>query len=171
MAEGNATNPPPPGPLSKIGLGIIGATVVIDQTAKLIAERTLPEERQIDLLPILSLYRVHNSGIAFSLLSNFGDLGLIAMTLAVTVFVLIVWQRSSEGGRLAAVAYALIIGGAVGNLIDRIAYGHVVDFLFLHIGERAFFVFNLADAALTLGPILLILVFMWPSPKPQDRAG
>ena len=68
------------------------------------------------------------------------------------------------GGRrpLGAVGYALILGGAIGNLIDRIVHGYVVDFLLLHIGDWTLFVFNLADAALTLGPALLLVVYLWP---------
>jgi signal peptidase II len=152
----------PDGPLSPLGIGVVAATLAVDQATKLIAERTLPYEQPIDLLPILSLYRVHNTGIAFSLLSGFGGVGLIALTLAVTAVVLAIWQRTADG-RVAAIGYALIIGGALGNLADRFLYGHVVDFLFLHLGERPLFVFNLADTALTLGPALLILVYLLPA--------
>jgi signal peptidase II len=158
----------PDGPLSPLGIGIIAATVAVDQATKLVAERTLAYEQPIDLLPILSLYRVHNTGIAFSLLSGFGGIGLIALTLAVTALVLAIWQKTADGGRLAAAGYALIIGGALGNLADRFLYGHVVDFLFLHLGERPLFVFNLADAALTLGPALLILVYLTPAGRSPD---
>jgi len=159
----------PDRPLSLLGLGVIAATVIVDQGTKLLAERHLAYGEQIDLLPILSLLRVHNPGIAFSLLEGFGDWGLIALTLAVTAIVLTLWQRSSEGGRAAAIGYALIIGGALGNLIDRFAYGHVVDFLYLHLGARPLFVFNLADTALTIGPILLILVLLRPSKTEEDQ--
>ena len=109
----------PDRPLSPIGIGVILATVAIDQIAKLIAERSLDYGQPIDLLPILSLYRVHNPGIAFSLLSSFGALGLVAVTAVVAAFVLSMWQRTEDGGRLAAIGYAMIIGGALGNLVDR----------------------------------------------------
>jgi signal peptidase II len=159
----------PDRPLSLVGLSVIGLTIAIDQAAKTIAERTLPFEVPIDLLPILSLYRVYNTGIAFSLLSGFGDLALILLTLAITVALLIFWQRSEDGGRWAAIGYALIIGGALGNLIDRIAYGHVIDFLYLHLGERSLFVFNLADVALTIGPILLVAIYLFSSERSEKR--
>ena len=152
----------PDRPLSPLGLGVIGGVFILDQATKAWAERSLDYGQQIDLLPILSLYRVHNSGIAFSLLNDFAGAGLIALVLAVIVFVLVIWQKSSEGGRLAAIAYALIIGGALGNLVDRFAYGHVVDFLFLHLGDWPLFVFNIADAALTVGPALMVLVLLLP---------
>ena len=72
----------PDGPLSPLGIGVVAATVAVDQATKLIAERSLDYEQAIDLLPILSLYRVHNTGIAFSLLSGFGGIGLIGLTIA-----------------------------------------------------------------------------------------
>lgn len=162
MPETEIRSDKPDSPLSWLGLGIVTLILVLDQASKAWAERSLTYGEQIDLLPILSLYRVHNSGIAFSLLADFGSLALIVMIVAVTTIVLVMWWRTADGGRLAAIGYALIVGGAIGNLIDRLAYGHVVDFLFLHLGPRPLFVFNLADAALTLGPALLILVFLLP---------
>jgi len=153
---------PPDRPLSMLGISIVGATILIDQATKIWAEKSLEYGQQIDLIPILSLYRVHNTGIAFSMLTDFGGAGLIALILAVIVIVLVIWQKSSDGGRPAAIGYALILGGALGNLIDRLAYGHVVDFLYLHLGERPLFVFNIADAALTIGPVLMIVIFLLP---------
>ena len=82
---------------------------------------------------------------------------------------LVFWSTAKEGGRWATVGYALIIGGALGNLVDRILHGHVVDFLLLHFGDRTLFVFNLADAALTLGPAMLIVVYLWPPPLGSSR--
>lgn len=152
----------PAGPLSFFGLAIIVATVVLDQIAKLVAVAELPMGSAIDLLPILTLYRVENTGIAFSFLSGSG-MPLIVMTLVIVVIVVGFWVRSAEGGRLAATGFALIVGGAIGNLIDRVRLGSVVDFLLLHFGERTLFVFNIADAALTLGPALLIVTFLFPA--------
>jgi len=152
----------PDGPLSLLGLLVIAATVAVDQLSKLWAAAALPEGQVFDLLPILSLYRVHNPGIAFSFLAGLGGLPLIGVTLAITVVVLIFWSTAKEGGRWATVGYALIVGGALGNLVDRSLHGYVVDFLLLHIGDRTLFVFNLADTALTLGPAILILVYLWP---------
>lgn len=159
----------PDRPLSALGLGIVGGVLILDQATKAWAERSLEYGQQVDLLPILSLYRVHNTGIAFSLLDNFAGAGLIALTLAIIVFVLVIWQRSSEGGRPAAIAYALIVGGALGNLVDRFAYGHVVDFLFLHLGDWPLFVFNIADAALTVGPIFMVLILLLPAGRCSKR--
>ena len=154
----------PPGPWSALGLSVIAATVAVDQATKALAETTLPIGERIDVLPILDLYRVHNPGIAFSFLAEFGGVGLVFLPLAITVVVLGLWLRSTEGGRTVTVGFALIIGGAVGNLIDRFRYGHVIDFLLLHLGTWTLFVFNLADTALTLGPAILLVVYLWPRP-------
>lgn len=151
----------PPGPLSWLGIAVVLATVVVDQASKQWAEASLPTGEAIDLLPILTLYRVHNPGIAFSFLAGLGGLPLIAITLGVMAVVLMFWRTAHDGGRWATIGYALIIGGALGNLIDRIVHGHVVDFLLLHVGDRTLFVFNLADAALTLGPAILIVVYLF----------
>jgi signal peptidase II len=158
----------PPGPLSAFGLGIAGAVIVVDQIAKLIVEARLPEGWAIDVLPILTLLRVRNTGIAFSLFAGSG-FGLIVLPLAVTVIVLAFWAYNREGGRPAAAGFALILGGAIGNLIDRLRLGYVTDFLLLHFGSWTLFVFNLADAALTLGPALLLLVYLWPAKPDAQR--
>jgi signal peptidase II len=116
----------------------------------------------VELLPILTLYRVENTGIAFSFLSG-GGLPLMALTLVIAAVVVGFWVRANDGGKIAAAGFALIVGGAVGNLIDRVRLGSVVDFLLLHFGERTLFVFNLADAALTIGPALLIVTYLFPA--------
>jgi signal peptidase II len=151
----------PKGPLSAYGLAITIAVVIVDQLTKAIAEAWLPIGEAIDVLPILTLYRVYNTGIAFSMFADSG-LALIALTLGIGVIVVIFWARSHDGGIVASTGFALILGGAIGNLIDRLRFGYVIDFLLLHLGERTLFVFNLADAALTLGPILLVAVHIWP---------
>jgi signal peptidase II len=151
----------PEGPFTFFGLAIIIAAVAIDQIAKLVAVAQLPLGSAIELLPILTLYRVENTGIAFSFLSGSG-LPLVIGTAVIALIVAGFWVRSADGGRIAAAGYALIVGGAIGNLIDRVRLGHVVDFLLLHFGERTLFVFNLADAALTIGPVLLIVTYMFP---------
>jgi signal peptidase II len=152
----------PAGPLSGLSLATVALVIVVDQAAKLWAEAALPVGDAIDLLPILALLRVGNTGIAFSLFAG-GGLPLLLVTLVVTAAVIVFWVTTRDGGRLAALGFALILGGAFGNLIDRARLGYVIDFLWLHLGERTLFVFNLADAALTVGPALLLLTFLWPT--------
>jgi signal peptidase II len=151
----------PPGPISPLGLVVAVAVVVVDQLAKLWAVSALVPGEPVDVLPILTLYRVENTGIAFSILAGSGWM-LTIFTIAITIGVIVFWTRSREGSWLAAAGFAAILGGAIGNLIDRLRLGHVVDFLLLHFGDRALFVFNPADAALTVGPILLFIVYLWP---------
>ncbi len=158
----------PDRPLSVLGLGIIAVVLAIDQASKIMAERELPFDVSFPVLPFLAIHRIHNDGIAFSLLAGFGSLGLIVMTLAITAVVIAFWQRAHDGGPLATIGYALIAGGAVGNLIDRIAHGYVVDFFMLHLGDFVLFVFNLADVALTLGPIVLVIAYVWPERAPSS---
>lgn len=163
MAPDGAILRRPAGPLSILGLSVVAATVVIDQATKYAAEASLPIGQPVEILPILDLYRIHNTGIAFSMLSRFGGLPLTLLTVAITIIVIAFWWRSRDGGRLAALGFALIVGGAIGNLIDRLRFGYVVDFLLLHVGDWTLFVFNLADTALTLGPILLLVAYAWPA--------
>lgn len=153
---------PPAGPLSAGGLLVVAAVVAADQAAKGLAEARLVLGETAEILPILALHRTHNTGIAFSLLANSGPWLMVAIMVAVSAIVIAIWVRTHEGGRLAAVGFALILGGAIGNLVDRLRLGYVVDFMLLHVGGWTLFVFNVADAALTLGPALLLLVYLWP---------
>lgn len=165
-----STTPPrpdaPPGPGSFLGIAVIAAVLIIDQISKIVAERTLDLDVMIDILPILALYLTYNPGIAFSFLRGADSAWLLGGVIVVTLIVLVFWVRSREGGKLAAIGFGLIVGGAVGNIIDRIAYGHVIDFLLLHTGDRTLFIFNLADVALTLGPIVLIVAFVFLPRRP-----
>ncbi len=149
----------PAGPLSPLGFLVTIGVVIIDQAAKVWATATLTPGVGIDVLPILTLYRVQNTGIAFSLFAGIGAV-LTLFTIAITIGVVIFWMRSEDGGNVATIGYAAILGGALGNLIDRVRLGHVVDFLLLHFGGRVLFIFNPADAALTCGPVLLIVLYL-----------
>ena len=157
----------PPGPLSRLGLRVIIAVVALDQMTKILADQLLPLGSRINLLPFLSLYRTDNTGIALSFLADSGGM-LVALMIAVMVVIVVMWARSTDGGQVATVGFAMILGGAIGNLIDRLRLGHVIDFLFLHLGTRPLFVFNVADIALTMGPALLLVLFLWPGKKPAD---
>jgi signal peptidase II len=160
----------PPGPLSALGILVTVATLLVDQIAKLVAEAQLPFGETIDVLPILALHRTYNTGIAFSMLDFAGGLPLIVLSLAIIAVVVAFWWKATEGGWIVATGFALILGGALGNLVDRVVHGHVIDFLLLHFGETVLFVFNLADAALTVGPVLLLLVYLRPR-RAAPRAG
>jgi len=145
----------PPDPFSFFGIAIAIIVVGVDQTSKVIVE-VLPQISEgIDVLPFLALYHAHNRGIALSFFSGSG-LAITATTLAATAIIIGLWYRARNGGQFTAAAFALILGGAIGNLMDRLRLGFVTDFLAIHDSERIFFVFNLADVAVTIGLLLLI---------------
>lgn len=145
----------------RVGKGLLAAVfaiaVALDQWVKYLVETRLEVQEKVDLLPFLALYRTFNTGIAFSMLSWFGDKGLIVVTLAVAAFILFLAWRSDPAQIFARLGLTLILGGAIGNLIDRVLYGHVVDYVLFHTPVWSFAVFNLADAFITIGAGLVIL--------------
>ena len=145
--------------------------IALDQWIKVLVEANLPWQQPVDLLPFLALFRTYNTGIAFSMLSSLGDTGLIVIALAVAAFVVWLASRTAPGQVAARIGFALIVGGAIGNLIDRAVYGHVIDYVLFHTPVWSFAVFNLADAFITVGAALVILeeFFGWRSqPRPSD---
>ena len=136
--------------------GLAALAVALDQWIKYLVETRLALHEQVDILPFLALYRTYNTGVAFSMLSSFGDTGLIVISLAVIAFVLYLASRSTGDQFLARIGFALIVGGAIGNLIDRAVYGHVIDYILFHTPVWSFAVFNLADAFITVGAIMVL---------------
>ena len=144
-------------PAYLLALGIF----IADQVSKWIMIGPLDLERvqQIVLLPIFNLTWVQNFGISLGLAQAQNDTQrwlLVALTGAIALGVAY-WIRREEksGDRL---ALALVLGGALGNIVDRVRFGYVVDFLDLHFGEvRPFYVFNVADAAISIGVVILLL--------------
>ena len=148
------------------------AIVLIDQIVKAgvlsYSARTDVDPRP--LTPFLDLTLRWNRGISFSLFardSPAGQIVLVVLTLAVTGL-LALWLFRSRSA-LPAVGLGLIIGGALGNAIDRIAHGAVIDYLDLHAFGRHFFVFNVADAAINIGVGLLILDLLLIPRAPKSR--
>ena len=136
--------------------GLVVGAIALDQWIKHLVETGLVLHEKVDVLPFLALYRTYNTGVAFSMLSSFGDTGLIVVSLAVVAFVLYLATRSTADQWLARIGFALIIGGAIGNLIDRAVYGHVIDYILFHTPVWSFAVFNLADAFITVGAIMVL---------------
>jgi signal peptidase II len=136
------------------------AVVLVDQIVKagVLSHFDSPGVDSSPLGPFLNLTLQMNRGISFSLFarnSAWAQVALLALTLAVVG--LLTWWLFRSRSVLPAVGLGLIIGGAVGNAIDRLAHGAVVDYLDLHVFGRHFFVFNIADAAINVGVALLIL--------------
>ena len=135
--------------------------IVVDQLSKLWIERTMVLGDSFVVLPVLDIVRAHNSGAAFSFLADAGGWQRWAFTLlAVGVSIaLVIWMRklalATQG--LLAFGLTLILGGAIGNVIDRVEHGYVVDFVHAHWGPHYFPAFNVADAAISIGAVLVIL--------------
>ncbi|UNE54246.1 signal peptidase II [Bartonella machadoae] len=132
-------------------------TVAIDQAVKYWVMHNMLLRTEKPLLPFLSLYHVRNSGIAFSFFSSFSHWGLIAITFAVLLFLFWLWKNTEYHKFLTRFGLTLIIGGAIGNLIDRIRFHHVTDYILFHIDDIFYFaIFNLADSFITLGVIAIL---------------
>jgi signal peptidase II len=144
---------------SRIGIATALVTLVLDQITKLytLFVYDLPVREPVRLTPFLDLIVVWNRGISYGLFQQHTEAGrwiLVAVSLAAAL-ALSVWIRRTEG-RLLAACLGLIVGGAVGNAIDRVAYGAVFDFIHFHIGSFSWYVFNVADAAIVAGVLGLI---------------
>ena len=139
-------------------LGLSGLVIVLDQLSKWRILAALRPGRSIEVLPFFNLALVFNPGAAFSFLSDAGGWQrwfFIALALAVSGWLTLL-IRSHAAERLLPLAAALILGGALGNVIDRIRFGAVVDFLDVHAAGWHWPAFNVADSAISLGVALLI---------------
>jgi signal peptidase II len=161
----HAAAPATPGlPLSHSGwrwLPLALLVIVLDQLVKAWVVHHFHLFERVHVLPVLDIILTYNTGAAFSFLADAaGWQRWLFVVLALTVSaVLIGWMRrlraASQG--LLACGLALIVGGALGNLIDRLLHGRVVDFVHAHWGEHYFPAFNVADSAITIGAALLLL--------------
>ena len=144
-----------------IGLSVAFAVFVVDQAAKWVVTYPLqlPHRMTIDVLPFFKLRWLKNTGVSMGLLNAESELGrwlLVALTAAIAAFVTFWMWR--EQRRDDAIALSLVLGGALGNILDRVRLGYVVDYADLHFGDiHPFLVFNVGDAALTIGVLLLLL--------------
>ena len=149
------------------------AIFVVDQVTKwlMIGPLALRERGQIELLPIFNLTWVENRGISLGLFTADSEVGrwlLVAMTAAIAIGV--AWWIRREESRGDQYALALVLGGALGNIVDRVRFGYVVDFADLHFGGfRPFLVFNVADAAISIGVVILLLRAFLAKPKAPEE--
>lgn len=139
-------------------LGLSALIIVLDQISKLFITSHFAYMESQTILSVFDITLLHNAGAAFSFLSDSGGMQRWLFTaIAVIASVSITLLLSKHAKQtLFALALSLILGGALGNLIDRIQYGYVIDFLLFHWNEHYFPAFNLADSAITGGAILLI---------------
>ena len=168
--------------LPKVGLGVAAALFLLDQWVKWLVTVPLGIAALGDvrtLLPIFDLRFVPNVGISLGLFAANSDMGrwlLVLMTGAIAIGVLVwLWREPAKGDQA---ALGLVLGGALGNILDRVRLGFVVDYADLHFPTpwdpewRPFLVFNLADAAITVGVLILLaralLTRDKPAPKPEN---
>lgn len=160
-----------PGAHKKLGLILAAIILVADQAIKYYVKGplglTIPGQ-SIDLLPFFDLTYTENRGVSLGLLTAESDAmrwGLVALTAAIAIGVL--FWLTKERSKGDTVGLGLVLGGAIGNIIDRSRLGYVIDYADLHFGEfRPFLIFNVADAAITIGVlILLVRAFLVREPK------
>jgi signal peptidase II len=149
-------------PIRAMELGVIASIVVLDQLTKMIVRATLPLTGHITVIPnLLDITHVQNTGAAFGLL-NAADFpyksGVMIVIAALALVAISLYARQlGSHERLSRYGLALILGGAFGNLIDRTVSGYVVDFVDVYWGDAHFWAFNVADAAITIGAVLVLL--------------
>ena len=134
--------------------------VILDQVSKHAAVQWLSLHQALPVLPGFNLTLVHNTGAAFSFLSDAGGWQryfFIILTVSISLIMLVWLARLPAGRSLLACALSLVIGGAAGNLWDRLQYGYVIDFIDVYYGQWSWPVFNVADTAITVGAALLLL--------------
>lgn len=155
-----------------IALTVVFIAVVLDQAIKFAVEAYLPLQEAVPLIPMLALYRTYNLGVAFSLLSGMEREFIIGMRVIIVGFVLWLWRRTPWERSFTHAGFALIVAGAIGNLIDGFLYGHVVDYILFHTESWSFAVFNLADSFISIGAGLVILDEIFgPSKKHEPSSG
>lgn len=162
----------------QLGLPVAGALLVADQVSKwwILEVARLPEVQHIPLLAAgpfgLDLTMVWNRGVTFGLLAGDGAWHHLALAVLAAVIAgfLLRWMARAEN-RLTAVALGAVVGGAIGNVIDRIRFGAVVDFVDAHAWGWHWYVFNVADAAIVCGVAVLVADALFrPKPGPKEGA-
>ena len=158
-----------PSPRMRSWLALSALIVAADQLAKFVAVHTLAASKAVAVTPFLNLVLVYNSGAAFSFLADAAgwQRGLfIAIALAASAWIVYLLRQHPQQ-RLFALALSLVLAGAVGNAIDRIRIGAVIDFIDVHAYGYHWPAFNVADSAITCGAALLI----WDALRPGRKAG
>ena len=154
-------------------LGLSLLVVILDQVSKSAITGSMHLFESIPIMPFFKLTYVHNTGAAFSFLSEAGGWQrwfFAALALVISGIIAVWLARLKHHETLLAVALSLVLGGAIGNLIDRLVYGYVIDFLDVYYQTWHWPAFNIADSAITLG-VILMLVESFGLGKPEDTAG
>lgn len=141
-------------------LWIVLLILFADQATKILADALLVYRQPVPLLPMFNLTLVYNTGAAFSFLSDAGGWQrwfFMLLSFGVSIALVIWLQKLASHEKLQTVSIAMILGGAIGNLIDRSIYGHVIDFIDVYYQNHHWPAFNIADSAISVGVTLLII--------------
>lgn len=150
-------------------LWLSALVIAADQISKQIVVKQLDLYERVVVLPFFNLTRTHNTGAAFSIFADAAPVFFIGLAVAVSIGILIWLRRNPDHERLAAAGLCLILGGALGNAIDRAARGYVIDFIDLYAASWHWPAFNLADSAITVGAALILLdLFLQRGHKNND---
>jgi len=154
-------------PLSK-WLSISVFVIVLDQISKQMVERSFELYESINVIPFFNLTLAYNEGAAFSFLSDAGGWQRWFFLILTTVISTVVffWLKKSED-KIESLALSLVLGGAIGNLIDRLLLGHVIDFLDVYYETHHWPTFNIADMAI-VGGVMLLIVTLFKTPSEKD---
>ena len=142
-----------------LGLVIAGVVIIFDQFSKYyILNHFLGLNSFIQFGDYFNVVRAWNTGVSFSMFNNYGNIGAYVLSgvAIVVVIALLIWLRT-EKSKLIQIALGMVIGGAIGNVVDRLRLGAVFDFLDVHIGENHWPAFNVADSFICIGAGLIIL--------------
>ena len=151
-------------------LTISAVIIALDQVTKWLMVSWLSLYETVAVMPYFNLTMAHNHGAAFSFLAQAGgwQRWFFIVLASVISIVLLVWlAKLKPHAKLEAISLSLILGGAIGNVIDRIQYGYVIDFLDVYIGTSHWPAFNVADSAICVGAVLLILDSFKSEPESQ----
>ena len=138
--------------------------VVLDQISKILISSYLSLGESLNLLPFLNFTLIHNSGIAFSFFDDGGNISRWLLVVAVSgilAYLLFLMYKITSRNRLELMSFILIISGGLGNLVDRVFLGYVVDFVHVFYQDYSFYVFNMADSYITVGIILYLSYFFF----------
>lgn len=155
-------------------LWLSALVIVLDQITKYMVTDSLHLFQSIPILPSLNLVLAHNTGAAFSFLSDAGGWQrwfFVVLAIGISIVIVIWISRLKTDERRLAVALSLVLGGAIGNVWDRIAHGYVVDFIDVYYGSWHWPAFNVADSAIFVGAALLIIdaLFKGEGKQPPEK--
>jgi len=149
-------------------LWLSGLVIVLDQVSKWLMASWLSLYESVAVMPFFNLTMAHNTGAAFSFLAQAGGWQrwfFVSLTAMISLGLFVWLKKLSVNAKLEAVAISLILGGALGNVIDRFYHGYVIDFLDVYYGSYHWPAFNIADSAIVIGATLLIIDSFRSKPK------